>query len=110
MIGECLLSCFEDACDVNIFSRKPVVGADWLELEMDSQKVTQDLNYDRYRWHHRLYYGTSRTYTLLDCNKSISVKEYRRVMKANKLQLNIVTKLMYGAFSCGSAQCLEPRN
>jgi hypothetical protein len=36
MIGECLLSCFEDACDVNIFSRKPVVGADRLELEMDS--------------------------------------------------------------------------
>jgi hypothetical protein len=96
MIGECLLSCFEDACDVNIFSRKPVVG--------------QDLNYDRYRWHHGLYYGTSRTYTLLDCNKSISVKEYRRVMKANKLQLNIVTKLMYGAFSCGSGQCLKPRN
>jgi hypothetical protein len=37
-----LLSCFEDACDVNIFRRNPVLGAEWLEL--DYIKIA--LNYD----------------------------------------------------------------
>jgi hypothetical protein len=47
----------------------------WLELEMDSQKLTPRFELLlRYRWHQRPYYDTGMADTMLDYNKSILEK------------------------------------